>query len=614
MAHARPASGINDLATVRPDLAAQWHPILNGDLTPADVRFSSNRPVWWLCPDHPDHEWRSSPNSRSRGTRVTASHSGCPYCGNRVLLPGFNDLATVHPDLAAQWHPVLNGDLTPHDVFANRNASVWWVCSDHPDHVFRASPANRARQHSGCTVCSGRTVLAGVNDLATVRPDIAAQWHPTRNGDLAPTDVVRTSHRTVWWACPDHPDHAWRMSVAEHTTRDQGCPICSGRQVLAGFNDMATIRPDRARLWHPTRNGDLTPADVTAGTDLRLWWRCPDCGREWQAHGYAVGPCPGCQQFSSLPEGELADVVVALLPGETVLRNVRSILPDGRMELDIWLPGRRVAIEFNGVYWHSEPMGHDAAAHRAKLTACNAAGIRLITVWSDDFQDRRDVVIRSLAHKLGVVHRLPEVLGDGAPAHVADRVFARCLVPAPITVAAANRFFAANHIQGSTSLTRAFALFDDDGAPRAVLGLRAPRAGARTRRGPGEWEIVRYATLGLVPGGFTRLVAHAERVLRSEGIALRRWISFAAAEMSDGGLYERAGFTADRRLPPDYWYAGSSTDWHRMAKEGYQRSRFRDDPSLAHVDGATERELAELNHLVRVWDLGKTRYVKDVAC
>jgi hypothetical protein len=376
---------------------------------------------------------------------------------------------------------------------------------------------------------------------------------------------------------------------------------------------MATIRPDRARLWHPTRNGDLTPSDVTAGTDLRLWWRCPDCGREWRAHGYAVGPCPGCQQFSSAPEGELADAVAALLPDETLLRNVRSVLADGRMELDIWLPDRRVAVEFNGVYWHSEPMGHDASSHRAKRDACAAAGIRLLTVWSDDWEDRREVVIRSLAHKLGAVSRLPEVLPD-APAHVADRMAARCLDPAPIAISAANRFFAANHIQGPTSLTRAFALFDDDGAPRAVLGLRAPRAGARTHRGPGEWEIVRYATLGLVPGGFTRLLAHAERALHAEGADLYRWISFAAAEMSDGGLYERAGFTADRRLPPDYWYAGSSTDWHRMAKEGYQRSRFRDDPSLAHVDGATERELAELNHLVRVWDLGKTRYVKGVAC
>jgi len=96
------------------------------------------------------------------------------------------------------------------------------------------------------------------------------------------------------------------------------------------------------------------------------------------------------------------------------------------------------------------------------------------------------------------------------------------------------------------------------------------------------------------------------RTLRAEGIEITRWVSFAAHDVSDGGMYLAAGFTVRGHLKPDYWYAGSSTCWRRKSKESYQKKRFKTDATLEYREGLTERELAELNGLTRVWDSGKT--------
>jgi len=176
------------------------------------------------------------------------------------LRPGCNDLATLRPDLAAQWDPDRNGELAPQDVTAGSGRKAWWRCDR--GHAWEAAVRNRA-SGSGCTVCTGKQVLAGINDLATVRPDLAAQWHPDRNGELAPQDVTVGSNRKVWWRCDR--GHAWKATVARRAG-GRGCPVCAGKQVLAGFNDLATVRPDLAAPVAPGPQRGARPG----GRDDRL--------------------------------------------------------------------------------------------------------------------------------------------------------------------------------------------------------------------------------------------------------------------------------------------------------------------------------------------------------
>lgn len=275
--------------TDRGQLLRQWHPARNAPLTPDDILPGSHRMVWWVC--ERGHEWRAMVKARAAG-------SGCPVCTNRSVRTGFNDLATTHPALAAEWHPTKNGTLTPRGVTAGSRKKVWWLCGR--GHEWQVSVISRTSNRTGCPVCAGKIVVAGVNDLASSFPDIAAEWDSEKNGELCPCGVTPYSNRKVWWRCP--MGHSYQAVIASRTTRGSGCPYCSGRKIMPGFNDLATMEPHIAAQWHPTLNRSLTPEMVTVGSNKKVWWKCPE-GHVWQAVVYSrtgrrrTG-CPVCSGTS----------------------------------------------------------------------------------------------------------------------------------------------------------------------------------------------------------------------------------------------------------------------------------------------------------------------------
>ena len=116
-------------------------------------------------------------------------------------------------------------------------------------------------------------MLEGFNDLTTTEPQLAKEWHPTRNAGLEPTEVTSGSNKKVWWQCITHPDHEWQARPLTRTG-GSGCPICGAKKVLEGFNDLTTTEPQIAKEWHPTRNDDLKPTEVTRGSGKKIWWQC----------------------------------------------------------------------------------------------------------------------------------------------------------------------------------------------------------------------------------------------------------------------------------------------------------------------------------------------------
>lgn len=269
----------------RLELLSQWHSTKNKGLTPETISYGSRKKVWWQC-DH-GHEWQAMVVSRKSG-------NGCPVCANQVIVPGENDLATTQPELAKQWHPEKNGHLTPNMVCDGSNKKVWWRCEQ--GHEWQAVVYSRAIYGHGCPVCAGKQIASGENDFATAYPELAKEWHPTKNGLLRPDEVAVYSNKKVWWICDK--DHEYRAAVADRTNQKTGCPYCVGRKVLPGFNDLATVNPDVASQWHPTLNGNLTPDQVTRGCKKRVWWECPE-GHVWQAiifsrTGRKAAGCPVC--------------------------------------------------------------------------------------------------------------------------------------------------------------------------------------------------------------------------------------------------------------------------------------------------------------------------------
>jgi hypothetical protein len=133
--------------------------------------------------------------------------------------------------------------------------------------------------------------------LAKVMPELAAQWHPTKNAPLTPENFTDRVAFKAWWQCKE--GHEWQASIKSRT-RGNGCPYCRNYLVNAD-NSMAATNPEMAAMFHPTKNAPLTPSDVVAGTGKRLWWQC-QCGYEWQQRGdyykrrKILQPCSKCRE------------------------------------------------------------------------------------------------------------------------------------------------------------------------------------------------------------------------------------------------------------------------------------------------------------------------------
>ncbi len=198
-----------------PHLVKEWHPTKNGELKPEDFTHGSNQKVWWLCAKSHSHF--------STIANRTTNNTGCPYCsGNKVGED--NNLLVVFPEIAREWHPTKNGELSPKDVTHGTAKKVWWLCPK--GHTYDAKINARTSKNTKCPYCSGRRVGKG-NDLLTVFPDIAKEWHPKKNGILTPQDVTSKSDKKVWWLCPEN--HEYSTSVKNRTAGGTNCPRCSNQ-------------------------------------------------------------------------------------------------------------------------------------------------------------------------------------------------------------------------------------------------------------------------------------------------------------------------------------------------------------------------------------------------
>ena len=287
-------TGVNDLATLYPEIAEEWDYEANGDLAPQMVKCSSNKSVVWKC-EH-GHRWNAMINSRTRGNR-------CPYCSGREAITGVNDLATLYPEIAEEWDYEANGDLTPQMVKCSSHKDVSWQCKY--GHHWNAAIYSRTKG-GGCPYCSGRYAIVGENDLATCYLEIASEWDYEVNGDLKPHMVKSSSRNNVGWRCKN--GHQW-MARIDHRTNGSNCPYCSGYKEITGKNDLATCYPEIASEWDYSVNGNLTPQKVKYSSHKKVGWRCKK-GHQWQTeirHRTKGSKCPYCLgRYAIVGENDLA--------------------------------------------------------------------------------------------------------------------------------------------------------------------------------------------------------------------------------------------------------------------------------------------------------------------
>jgi very-short-patch-repair endonuclease len=420
----------NSLAAKCPNLAGQWDTKRNcqSGLTPETVAFASGHRVWWNCPVAEDHVWETDIYSRSQ------SGTGCPFCANKAASIT-NSLETLYPDIASQWHPSLNGSLTPSDFVAGSHEAIWWQCPRSIDHIFKTTIAHRAQRGQGCPQCTHQTSIPEIriysellklfdgaksrfkidkkeidifieelslgieydgsyyhadketkdrsknnfmlnrgisiirvrerplNKISThdiiVRdhnlskadlnrivqsiidiipaqdsskfddylklnefhnedvfkkylsylPDpfpedslqernsnLASQWHTVKNFPLTPRNFTEHSGKKAWWICKKNEEHEWEASI-DKRSQGRGCPFCAGQKVHES-NSLAKLYPNISAEWHKDLNKENRPNLVTAGSGIKVWWQCSkDTDHKWQAtpHTRVKGHgCPKC--------------------------------------------------------------------------------------------------------------------------------------------------------------------------------------------------------------------------------------------------------------------------------------------------------------------------------
>lgn len=251
--------------------------------------------------------------------------------------------------------------------------------------------------------------------LSGRRPDIAAEWHPTKNGTLKPDDVTVGNGTKVWWCCYDEVcgcAHEWVSAICSRT-RGSKCPYHLGRKVCR-HNSLSSLRPDLAVQWHPTKNGTLTPENISPNSDKMVWWYCTATAdgtiHEWTSRVFNRtngNGCPHCSTngyskaairwLTELSVVEGVTIQTAISPGgERRVRRVR-----GRCyRIDGYHAASHTALEFHGTIWHGDPRHCDPTASHpitgiryseiykrsvAKDNELRSLGYRLIVMWEADY-------------------------------------------------------------------------------------------------------------------------------------------------------------------------------------------------------------------------------------
>ena len=211
------------LSEVFPDLAAQWDYEKNGDLTPDTVSYGSQLKVWWKCPIC-GHSYQKKIANRTAPAKRKTESKKCPICLGRIIIPGYNSLKARYPEIVEQEWDFEKNTVDPDTIPPSYRTKVWWKC--HNGHSYSSLPANKVQATGGnCPYCSSQK-LCKETSLGSVNPELAKEWHPTKNGNLTPFDVFANTNRYIWWLCPVC-GHEWKAKCSNRNIGKRGCPNCA---------------------------------------------------------------------------------------------------------------------------------------------------------------------------------------------------------------------------------------------------------------------------------------------------------------------------------------------------------------------------------------------------
>lgn len=340
-----------------------------------------------------------------------STERGCPFCASKQVGLS-NCLVTTHPELAKEWHPTLNGDLTPYDITYGSMKRVWWQCSKNKKHIWNTFINDRGSGNNGCPYCSGKLPSEDYNLLVT-NPDICEEWDYKKN-KKRPEEYTRGSTEKVWWKCKEH-NHEWFVSILNRAINGNGCPYCSGLYATKE-NNLLMNNPELCKEWDYNKN-DKNPEEYTPKSDKKVWWICKNCGCEWEArisrrNGYWKTGCPKCNKSKGEKRIDNYFTQIGLTKYKDYIpqKEFEGLAGVGKrlLSYDFYLPEYNLLIEYQGEQhekfikgfhkskkYFQKQVEHD----KRKKEYANKHNINLLEIWYYDFDNIETILKKELSLK-----------------------------------------------------------------------------------------------------------------------------------------------------------------------------------------------------------------------
>lgn len=507
------------------------------------------------CPEHGDFWQLPSIHLNQK--------CGCPMCNGtkkRNTEDFIKEARAVH------------GDKYVYDKtnYENTNKKVCITCPEHGD--FWQTPYEHMRGH-GCPKCSGRSKLT-LDEFKNKSRKI--------HGDkyiYDKTNYINNSTK-VCITCPIHGDF-WQ-TPSEHM-RGHGCPKCALEKISKEKTLTTETFIERSERIHKGYYNYDKVKYVDYYTKVCI--TCPEHGDFWQAPytHYSCGcGCPKCANQQSKGEQEIVDFLKTKLKLNVEERNKTLISP---YELDIYIPDKKVAIEYDGLIWHSEKFGKDKNYHIKKTKLCEEKGIMLFHIFESEWLENKCIVENKLSVILNTNNLFPKIMAR------------KCSIK-EVTKKESYEFLDTNHIQKHGSGSVYVGCFYKD----ELIGVMSFK---RERRDSDKWELTRFATditkhcIG-VGGKLFKYFVRNYNPSEVKSFADRRWTLD-----KNNNLYTKLGFKLDKIIRPDYYYTNGK--FKLIHKFNFRKQIIHKKYGLPLT--MTENEMADKLGYYKVWNCGLFRYV-----
>jgi hypothetical protein len=498
----------------------------------------------YICPN--GHKRYTTWKNWKRGRR-------CLACKNQEGKPTINLIKEIFEE---EGYTLLSTD------YINNKQRLDYICPK--GHIHNVSWVEWNINGSRCPYCNGRPVIT----LDYVKDCMS------REGYTLLSKEYKNNKQDLEFVCPN--GHTHTTNWAKWNSHKYRCPYCYGnvKKKIGDIKSQFEVE------------GYTLVSNEYDNCNTKLKLLCPNdhiYEVTWDNWNHSGSRCPRCGLHgSSKEEISIYNFIKEHINEEILIGNYSIIKPK---ELDIVIPDKKIAIEYCGLYWHSELMGKDRNYHLNKLKLCNEKDYKLITIFGDELKHTQNIVLSRLKNILNIRSSI-------------TTIFARKCIIKEISISDTRTFCEENHLQGYTGSSIKLGAYHRDELVSVMTFSKPSLSKGQKGDNEGFWELSRFCSKidYIIIGIASKLLTYFKNNYK-----WRQIFSYADRRWSDGNLYRNIGFSEAGVTKSNYWYIRGNCDkrHHRFALR-----KKPDEPK-----DITEWELRKAQGWNRIWDCGNLKYV-----